>query len=131
MEYEVVIGLEVHTELATKTKIFCSCSTQFGGGANTHICPGCAGMPGTLPVVNKKVIEFGIAAAWSPTARSTNTPPLIRKTISTGPGLFLSDHPAVPPHLCGRQRGDRNVPGKKTSGSNRSTWRRNAGKLKA
>lgn len=63
MEYEVVIGLEVHTELATKTKIFCSCSTQFGGGANTHICPGCAGMPGTLPVVNKKVIEFGIAAA--------------------------------------------------------------------
>lgn len=63
MEYEVVMGLEVHTELATKTKIFCSCSTEFGGGPNTHICPGCAGMPGTLPVMNKKVVEFGIAAA--------------------------------------------------------------------
>ncbi len=60
--YETVIGLEVHAELATKTKIFCGCTTQFGGEPNTHCCPVCTGMPGTLPVLNKKVVEFAIAA---------------------------------------------------------------------
>lgn len=60
--YEMVIGLEVHVELATKTKIFCSCTTQFGGAPNTHTCPICTGMPGTLPVVNCKVVEFAVAA---------------------------------------------------------------------
>ncbi|MGI6686463.1 MAG: Asp-tRNA(Asn)/Glu-tRNA(Gln) amidotransferase subunit GatB [Bacillota bacterium] len=61
-KYEVVIGLEVHTELKTNTKIFCSCSTEFGGEPNTHVCPGCLGMPGVLPVLNKKVVEFAIRA---------------------------------------------------------------------
>lgn len=61
-QYETVIGLEVHVELATKTKIFCSCTTEFGGEPNTHVCPVCTGMPGTLPVLNKKVVEFAIAA---------------------------------------------------------------------
>ncbi len=60
--YEMVIGLEVHVELATKTKIFCGCTTQFGGAPNTHTCPICTGMPGTLPVANRKVIEFAVAA---------------------------------------------------------------------
>lgn len=60
MAYEMVIGLEVHTELATKTKIFCSCPTQFGGEPNTHVCEVCSGMPGTLPVLNKKVVEYAI-----------------------------------------------------------------------
>ncbi len=60
--YETVIGLEVHVELATKTKIFCGCTTQFGGDVNTHCCPVCTGMPGSLPVLNKKVVEFAIAA---------------------------------------------------------------------
>lgn len=60
--YETVIGLEVHVELATKTKIFCGCTTQFGGLPNTHCCPVCTGMPGTLPVLNKKVVEYAIAA---------------------------------------------------------------------
>ena len=60
--YEMVIGLEVHVELATKTKIFCGCTTRFGGAPNTHTCPVCTGMPGTLPVVNRKVVEFAIAA---------------------------------------------------------------------
>lgn len=60
--YETVIGLEVHVELATKTKIFCGCTTQFGGDPNTHCCPVCTGMPGTLPVLNKKVVEYAIAA---------------------------------------------------------------------
>ena len=60
--YEMVIGLEVHVELATKTKIFCGCTTQFGGAPNTHTCPICTGMPGTLPVANRKVVEFAVAA---------------------------------------------------------------------
>ena len=60
MEFETVLGLEVHTELATDTKIFCSCSTEFGGEPNTHVCEVCSGMPGTLPVLNKKVVEFAI-----------------------------------------------------------------------
>jgi aspartyl-tRNA(Asn)/glutamyl-tRNA(Gln) amidotransferase subunit B len=59
-QYEAVIGLEVHVELKTKTKIFCSCSTEFGGAPNTHVCPVCLGLPGVLPVLNKQVVVFGI-----------------------------------------------------------------------
>ena len=59
--YEIVIGLEVHVELATKTKIFCDCSTAFGAEPNTQCCPVCMGMPGTLPVLNKKVVDYAIA----------------------------------------------------------------------
>lgn len=60
MEWEIVMGLEVHTELATKTKIFCGCSTEFGGEPNTHVCEICSGMPGTLPLLNRRVVEFAI-----------------------------------------------------------------------
>ena len=60
MKYEAVIGLEVHTELKTKTKIFCGCSTEFGGAPNTHVCPVCLGLPGCLPVLNKEVVHFAI-----------------------------------------------------------------------
>ncbi|HHV74154.1 MAG TPA: Asp-tRNA(Asn)/Glu-tRNA(Gln) amidotransferase subunit GatB [Thermoanaerobacterium sp.] len=62
MNYEAVIGLEVHAELLTKTKIFCSCTTEFGGEPNTHVCPVCLGLPGTLPVLNKKVVEYAVKA---------------------------------------------------------------------
>lgn len=62
MDYEVVIGCEVHVELKTKTKIFCNCPTDFGGEPNTHVCPVCLGLPGTLPVLNKKVLEYAIKA---------------------------------------------------------------------
>lgn len=62
MRFDTVIGLEVHAELSTKTKIFCSCTTEFGGEANTHTCPVCLGLPGTLPVLNKKVVEYAIRA---------------------------------------------------------------------
>ena len=60
-QYETVIGLEVHVELATKTKIFCGCSTAFGGAPNTHTCPMCTGMPGSLPVLNKQVVNYAAA----------------------------------------------------------------------
>lgn len=62
MNYETVIGLEVHVEMATESKIFCSCSAKFGGGQNEHVCPACCGMPGMLPVVNKRVVELGMTA---------------------------------------------------------------------
>ena len=61
-DYEIVIGLEVHAELSTKTKIFCSCPTEFGGEPNTHCCPICMAMPGTLPVLNEKVVEYAVKA---------------------------------------------------------------------
>jgi aspartyl-tRNA(Asn)/glutamyl-tRNA(Gln) amidotransferase subunit B len=60
MEFETVIGLEVHAQLLTETKIFCGCSTKFGGAPNSHTCPVCLGMPGVLPVLNKKVVEFAM-----------------------------------------------------------------------
>ncbi len=60
-EYETVIGLEVHVELATRTKIFCGCSTAFGGRPNAHTCPVCTGMPGSLPVLNRRVLEYAVS----------------------------------------------------------------------
>ena len=58
MEFEAVIGLEVHAQLKTNTKIFCGCSTVFGAAPNTHTCPVCLGLPGVLPVLNRKVVEY-------------------------------------------------------------------------
>ncbi len=63
MEFETVIGLEVHAQMLTATKIFCSCSTKFGGAPNSHTCPVCLGMPGVLPVLNKKVVEYAMMMA--------------------------------------------------------------------
>ena len=63
MEYEPVIGLEIHAQLKTESKIFCGCSTKFGGSPNTHTCPVCLGMPGVLPVLNRKVVEYTLRMA--------------------------------------------------------------------
>ena len=63
MHFEPVIGLEVHAQLKTRTKIFCGCSTEFGAPPNTHTCPVCLGMPGVLPVLNKKVVDFTLRMA--------------------------------------------------------------------
>lgn len=65
MEYEAVIGLEVHAQLLTESKIFCSCSTKFGANPNAQVCPICLGMPGVLPVLNKKALEYAIRAAFA------------------------------------------------------------------
>ena len=65
MNWETVIGLETHVELATKSKIFCACTTAFGGAPNTHCCPVCTGMPGALPVLNGKVVEYAVRAAMA------------------------------------------------------------------
>ena len=62
MSYETVIGLEIHAELSTKTKIFCNCSTEFGAKPNEHTCPICMGLPGTLPVLNEEVVHLAVKA---------------------------------------------------------------------
>ena len=71
-DYEIVIGLEVHSELSTKTKIFCSCPTEFGGEPNTHCCEICMAMPGTLPVLNEKVVEYAIKAGLATNCEIAN-----------------------------------------------------------
>lgn len=79
MNYETVIGLEVHAELSTKTKIFCGCSTEFGKDPNIHCCPVCLGLPGSLPKLNKKVVEYGVKAALATNCRVNNISIMARK----------------------------------------------------
>jgi aspartyl-tRNA(Asn)/glutamyl-tRNA(Gln) amidotransferase subunit B len=79
MEFETVIGLEVHAQLKTSSKIFCGCSTQFGAPANTNTCPVCLGMPGVLPVLNKKVVEYSIKMALATNCTINNTNQFARK----------------------------------------------------
>ena len=86
-EYEIVVGLEVHVELATKTKIFCSCSTEFGGAPNTHTCPVCTGMPGSLPVLNKQVVEYAMAVGLATNCQITQYCKFDRKNY------FYPDNP--------------------------------------
>lgn len=86
-QYETVIGLEVHVELATKTKIFCGCSTEFGGAPNTHTCPVCTGMPGTLPVLNKQVVNYALAVGLATNCEITQYCKFDRKNY------FYPDNP--------------------------------------
>ena len=79
MEWEIVMGLEVHTELATKTKIFCGCSTEFGGAPNTHVCEICSGMPGTLPLLNERVVEFAVRTGLATNCQITQKTKFDRK----------------------------------------------------
>lgn len=86
-QYETVIGLEVHVELATKTKIFCGCSTAFGAAPNTQTCPVCTGMPGSLPVLNKQVLEYAIAVGLATNCDITRYAKFDRKNY------FYPDNP--------------------------------------
>lgn len=86
-QYETVIGLEVHVELATKTKIFCACSTAFGGAPNTHTCPVCTGMPGSLPVLNRQVVEYAMAVGLATNCEITRNNKFDRKNY------FYPDNP--------------------------------------
>ena len=86
-QFETVIGLEVHVELATKTKIFCGCSTEFGGEPNSHTCPVCTGMPGSLPVLNKQVVEYAIAVGLATNCTITQNCKFDRKNY------FYPDNP--------------------------------------
>jgi aspartyl-tRNA(Asn)/glutamyl-tRNA(Gln) amidotransferase subunit B len=79
VNFETVIGLEIHSELATKTKIFCSCTTAFGGEQNTHCCPVCTGMPGVLPVLNQSVVDFAVKAGIAMNCKIANFSKLDRK----------------------------------------------------
>lgn len=79
MEWEIVMGLEVHTELATKTKIFCGCSTAFGSEPNTHVCEICSGMPGTLPLLNERVVEFAVRTGLATNCQITQKNKFDRK----------------------------------------------------
>ena len=86
-QYEAVIGLEVHVELATRTKIFCGCSTAFGGAPNTHTCPVCTGMPGSLPVLNRQVVEYAAAVGLATNCEITRYGKFDRKNY------FYPDNP--------------------------------------
>ena len=86
-QYETVIGLETHVELATRTKIFCGCTTAFGGAPNTHTCPVCTGMPGSLPVLNRQVLKYAIAVGLATNCEITRNSKFDRKNY------FYPDNP--------------------------------------
>lgn len=129
-QYETVIGLEVHVELATKTKIFCGCSTAFGGAPNSHTCPVCTGMPGTLPVLNKQVVQYAVAVGLATNCTITQYCKFDRKNY------FYPDNPQnyqisqlyLP--ICKDGNVEIEVPeGKKTIGIHEIHMEEDAGKL--
>lgn len=81
--YIPVIGLEIHAELLTKSKVFCTCSAEFGGDPNSRCCPVCTGMPGTLPVINQTAVEYAVKAGFALGCDINKFSVFDRKTIST------------------------------------------------
>ena len=123
--YETVIGLEVHVELATKTKIFCGCSTAFGGAPNSHTCPVCTGMPGSLPVLNKQVVEYAMAVGLATNCTITQYCKFDCKNY------FYPDNRRTirfPSCICRSVATaawrSRRLPAKRRSASTRSIWRK-------
>lgn len=130
MNYETVIGLEVHAELATDTKIYCSCANEFGGDTNTHCCPICTGMPGTLPVLNKKVVDYAIKAGLATNCSITKEGKQDRKNYFYPdlPKAYQTSQFDLP--LCTGGHIDITIDGnKKTIGITRIHIEEDAGKL--
>ena len=129
-EYETVIGLEVHVELATKTKIFCACSTAFGSAPNTHTCPVCTGMPGSLPVLNKKVVEYAMAVGVATNCQINQYSKFDRKNYfyPDNPQNYQISHLYLPICHDGGVEIETSA-GKKTSGIHEIHMEEDAGKL--
>ena len=125
--YQAVIGLEVHVELKTDTKIFCSCPTSFGAPPNTHVCPVCMGLPGTLPTLNKKAVEFAIKAGLALGCKINKRTRLDRKNYFYPdlPKAYQISQYEIP--LC--YDGSVNIGNEKTVGITRIHIEEDAGKL--
>ncbi len=93
MNYEMTIGLEVHAELNTATKIYCGCKNAFGAEVNSNCCPICTGMPGTLPTLNEKVVEYAVKWGMRFTVKSTRSASRIGRTIFIPIAEGLPDFP--------------------------------------
>lgn len=101
--YIPVIGLEIHAELLTKSKVFCTCSAEFGGSQNSRCCPVCTGMPGTLPVINQTAVEYAVKAGMALGCDISKFSVFDRKNYLSGLAEGISDFPVVLSALSGRQ----------------------------